>query len=423
MDPRSVRTGFAGRAGWDLAPNELSSRLAERRAAGLPVLDLTESNPTRCALPAAGLALRTALAELAMDPRSLRYEPDARGDVDARAAIAAYHTAKGPVLAPEHVLLTSGTSEGYAHLFRLLADPGERVLVPSPSYPLFGLLADLESVEVAPYPLRLRGGRWRIDLDALAAAARPRTRAVLVVHPNNPTGSLADAEEVAALRTFCRERGLALVADEVFADHRSKAAPPAAPQTLLPGAADAEDGPLTFVLSGASKVLALPQLKVAWMAVAGPRRLRDEALARLEVIADTYLSVSTLSQLLLPRLLAARAEIASEIATRVTENRTRVAARIARHGEIELLAADGGWGAILRVRGDGRKGAPDEDDLVTQLVLRHGVSLQPGWFFDLDPEDEAGRPAAHLVLSLLPDPRCVEQGLAHVVEAIAATSR
>jgi aspartate/methionine/tyrosine aminotransferase len=414
---------FAGRAGWDLAPNDLTARIEERRATGLPVIDLTESNPTRCALPAAGLALRAALAELAQDPRSLRYEPDPRGDADARATISAYHTAKGTPLAPECVVLTSGTSEGYAHLFRLLADPGERVLVPSPSYPLFGFLADLESVEVAPYPLRWRAGGWRIDFDTLAAAAGPRTRAVLVVHPNNPTGSLASAEEAAALRRFCRERGLALVADEVFADYRSATAPAPSPRTLLPRVTEAEDGPLTFVLSGASKVLALPQLKLAWVAVSGPRVLRTEALARLEVIADTYLSVSTLSQLVLPRVFAARAEIAAEITARVAENRLLLAAHIAPLEGVELLAADGGWAAILRVRGERRQNAPDEDSLVTQLVQDHGVIVQPGWFFDLDPEDDAGRPAAHLVLSLLPEPQRLEQGLAHVVEAIDGASR
>jgi hypothetical protein len=414
---------FARRAGWDLLPNGLAERAQRRRDAGLPLLDLTESNPTRCGLPVAGARLRAALAEVARDPRSALYEPDPRGDRAAREAIAAYHTAPDTAVSSDAIILTAGTSEGYAHLFRLLADAGERVLVPSPSYPLFGLLAGLESVEAEPYPLRLRAGRWRIDLEAVKGLAAKPTRAILVVHPNNPTGSLASASEIAALRGICREADVALVSDEVFADYRSAAAPGGAPRTLLPRDAEVTEAPLTFVLSGASKVLGLPQLKIGWIVVAGPSDRRSEALARLELIADTYLSVSGPAQLALPALLASRHALAGEITARVEENRVRLARVVARARGVELLDAEGGWYAILRLGRDGMAGAPDEDALAGALLDGPGVLIQPGWLFDLEPEDEEGRPAAHIVLSLLPEPHVLVEGLTHLIEAIESAAR
>jgi len=414
---------FARRAGWDLAQNELAERLARRRAAGARLLDLTESNPTRCALPAAGDALRAALAEVARDPRSAVYAPDPRGDRAAREAVASYHARHGVAVSVDGVLLTAGTSEGYAHLFRLLADPGERVLVPSPSYPLFGFLAGLESVAVEPYPLRLRDGHWRIDQEAVDVASAAPTRAILLVHPNIPTGSLASHDEARVLRRLCRARDLALVSDEVFADYRSGCAAPDAPHTLLPSVAEEEEGPLTFVLSGASKVLGLPQLKVGWIVIAGPRRLKQQAIARLEVIADTYLSVSGPSQLALPALLASREAIAGEIARRVEENRARVAAGVASAHGVEMLVSEGGWYAILRLAAARGRSAPDEDALVGALLDDCGVIVQPGWLFDLEPRDESGDAIAHLVLSLLPEPGVFVPGLERVLATARDASR
>jgi alanine-synthesizing transaminase len=410
---------FSRRAGWSLCPNELAERAAARRSAGLPILDLTESNPTRCGLPAAGEHLRAVLAEVARDPRSAGYAPEPLGARSAREAIAAVHAAQGAAVTADDIVLTAGTSEGYAHLFRLLADPGERVLVPSPSYPLFGLLAGLESIEAEPYPLRWRGGRWEVDLAAIARAAAPPSRTLLVVHPNNPTGSLASRAEAAALRALCRAHDLALISDEVFAGYRTPSAPADAPPTFLPSLGDVEDGPLTFVLSGASKLLGLPQLKVAWIVVSGPERLRSEAIARLEVIADTFLSVSGPAQCALPSLLAAREALAGAIARRVDENRARVAASVVGIRGLTLLAADGGWAAILRLRSEQTGAAPDEDALVTALLDGPGVIVHPGWLFDLLPEDEHALPASHLVLSLLPEPQVLEAGLAHVLRAAA----
>lgn len=409
---------FAARASWDLTPNELARRVEARRAAGLALHDLSEANPTRCALPAAGEALRVALSRLVRDPRVLCYEPSAKGDPLARAAVAAHHASRGAPVDAERVVLTAGTSEGYAHLFRLLGDPGDRVLVPRPSYPLFDFLAGLEGLETAPYPLRLdrAAGAWRPDLEALAEAATARTRAVLVVHPNNPTGSCLRQADVAALRAFCRERGLALIADEVFADYaESPPGRPAWPPSLLAGG-DADDAPLGFVLSGLSKLLGLPQLKLAWVVVTGPARLRDEALARLEVVADTYLSVSAPAALVAPELLQHADAVQAEIAGRVRENLARLDSTLEGVECAERLPRDGGWYALLRIGPRAGAPAPDEDALVAALLEHDGVLVQPGWLFELEDEEDA----AHLVLSLLPAPGVFAPALEALARRLSA---
>jgi aspartate/methionine/tyrosine aminotransferase len=386
---------FARRAGWDLAPSPLAARVAERRKRGLPLLDLSTSNPTEVGLEAPGAALAEALAALARDPALRAYAPDPRGAALAREAIAAYHAGAGASVSPEHVILSAGTSEGYAHLFRLLADPGERVHVPSPGYPLFEHLAALEGLEAATYPLLPTRGnaRWRIDCDALEASLGPPSRAVLVIHPHNPTGSFVAPGDLARLRAVGRERGLALISDEVFAGSGSGASPPSA----LVGA---EAGPLHFVLSGASKLLALPQLKLAWIVVAGPPAARDGALARLEFVADAYLSVSPLLARLLPELLARREELATPLRARVAANRARLAALDA-SGPVSALPAEAGWAAILRVRG------PLDAEALALGLLERAVLVQPGFLFDL--EDEPG--SAQLVVSLLPAPADFARGL------------
>ncbi len=405
-----ARTVFARRAAWDLRPNPLAERVAARQRLGLPVLDLSDANPTRAGLAAPAEALALALGELARDARALRYDPDPRGDPAARAAVAACH----PGAAPDGVVLTAGTSEGYAHLFRILADPGERVHVPTPGYPLFEHLAELEGLEVSRYPLRPPpaggGARWRIDVEALAATLSPRSRAVLVIHPHNPTGSFVDPQDWGALRALGRARGLAIVSDEVFAESGLGAAAP-------PGAlVGAEAGPLHFVLGGASKLLALPQLKLAWIAVGGPERERAEALARLEFVADAYLSVSPLLARALPRLLAQRAGIRSEVRARVAGNRARLAAALLGRPGLECLPAEAGWAAILRIEARDRC-APDEEALALALLDRAGVLVQPGFLFDL--EGLPGPPAAQLVLSLLPEPDSFGAGIDALLDGVA----
>jgi len=397
---------FGRRASWELDPSLLAARVSERRQRGLPIFDLAESNPTRVGLDGPGEALAAALAAIARDPASAAYEPDPRGDRSAREAIAAYHAAQGAALDPDHVILTAGTSEGYAHLFRLLADPGNRVHLPSPGYGLFEQLAALEGLEAAPYRLRpaRSGPRWRVDQPALAASLAPQSRALLAIHPHNPTGSLLDADDLAAFRALARERKLALISDEVFAE---SGAGTTRFVSLLCGA---EDGPLHFVLSGASKLLGLPQLKVAWIAVAGPPAARDEALARLELIADAYLSVSPLLARALALLLPQRAALVAPLYARLAANRAQLSLLDPARG-VAALPSEAGWAAILRVR------ARESDDaaLAARLVAETGLRVQPGSLFELEPPPGE----AQLVLSLLPEPDLFARGLAALADFAA----
>lgn len=400
----TTRPRFAARADLDLTPTPLAARAVALRGAGRDLLDLSDANPTRCGL-APDARLAEALAALTRDPAALRYEPDPRGDADARLAIAAYHARRGAHVTLDRVVLTAGTSEGYAHLFRLLADPGDVVHVPTPGYPLFEHLAALEGLGSAPYPLLAprAGGRWRIDLDAFAAGLGERSRVVLAIDPGNPTGSFVDPDDWEGLRAIARERGLAIVSDEVFADF---AAPGVAPP---PGAlAGADAGPLHFVLSGASKVLALPQLKLAWIVVAGPEPLRDAALARLEFVADAYLSVSPILSRALPGLLAAHDTIQRPVRERVARNRAALESALAAT-PASALPAEAGWCAIVRASGR------DEEADALALLDRDGVLVQPGALFDLEAPG-----AAHLVVSLLPEPARFDRGIAALAHRLTA---
>lgn len=372
---------FAARTGWDLSDNRLASILAEARAAGRPLIDLTESNPTRCAI----LDAEPLIARLG-DPRGARYEPLPLGHPTARAAVTGYYRERGLEVDPERVALTASTSEAYGWLLKLLAERGDDVLVPAPSYPLLEYLACLEDVALTPYPL-VREEGWRIDLGALEAAIGERTRAIVLVHPNNPTGSFTRRDEAEALSALAAERGLALIVDEVFGDHLLG---PLLPDRLPSFAGRASA--LTFVLSGLSKVMALPQLKLGWIAVSGPPHLAAAAMQRIEVIADTYLSVATPVQLALPEILAARAPVQRAVAARVHGNLAALDAALAQGGAARRLPADGGWSAILEV-----PRLHDEDGWVELLLREEGIIVHPGYFFDM-PRD------GFLVVSLLPDP-------------------
>jgi len=387
---------FSARTAWDRRLGTLARRLAERRAAGAPILDLTETNPTR-----AGLPCPPDLLALLGDPRGREYDPVAQGHPAAREAVARDYARRGITAEPGRILLTASTSEAYAFLFKLLCDPGDDVLVPRPSYPLFEYLANLESVNALPYPLQY-DGEWHLGIDAVAEASTARTRAVVVVSPNNPTGSFVKRDEAQRLRHLCAARGWAVISDEVFADYTLS------DDARRPPSMAEDSAALTFSLGGLSKSCGLPQLKLAWIAVAGPAAERDEALARLEVVADTYLSVSTPVQLAAPALLARTEELQRPIAERVRGNLRELRHQLAPGSAATLLDVEGGWSAVLRVPAIW----PDEQWALT-LLERDGVLVHPGFFFDFAQE-------ACLVLSTLSAPEAFAEGVRRLLARASA---
>ncbi|MEZ4315170.1 MAG: pyridoxal phosphate-dependent aminotransferase [Polyangiaceae bacterium] len=391
---------FARRTDWDRTEGRFAAAVAAWRARGGDGADLTESNPTR-----AGLLDASPLVAHLGHARGTAYVPDALGHPSARAAVSAYYAERGLTVDPARTLLTASTSEAYGYLFKLLCERGDRVLVPSPSYPLFDFLAASEDIVLTHYPL-VREHNWRIDLDALERAVDDRTRAILLVHPNNPTGSLARRDEADALERIARDRNLALIVDEVFGDY--PLADLAADR--LPSFAGRQ-GALTFVLSGLSKVLALPQLKLAWMAISGPEPLAAEALARLELLADTYLSVATPVQLALPDLFAARADIQTALRARTRANLASLDAALTALGDaavVRRLPVDAGWYAILEVP------RIHTDDAWIELLLdRANTVVHPGYFFDFDRE-------GFLIVSLLPPLDLFRPAIDRVLAAVTA---
>ena len=370
--------GFSNRLPDVLAPNALSLACARLREKGEIWLDLTESNPT-----VAGFPYPDDVLQPLSDPRAIGYRPDPRGLRVARESVAAEFARRGVAVAADRVLLTASTSEAYSLLFKLLCDPGDAVLVPRPSYPLFELLTGLDGVAAVPYRLEYHGA-WSIDRDSVSAALTARTRAILVVSPNNPTGSLLRAADRDWLAALCARHDLALVGDEVFADYPLCARPDGC--GVL-----GDDRALTFSLGGLSKSAGLPQVKLGWMAAAGPAATVAAALERLEVIADSYLSVSTPVQVAAPRLIAAGRAIRAAIASRVDRNLRRLRGCLAGRPAISLLEPEGGWSAVLRI-----PAIEPEERLALRLLEDARVLVHPGYFFDFPRE-------AFLVLSLLPD--------------------
>ena len=383
---------FSDRTRWNLAENRLSRTLAELRASGKPILDLTRSNPTECGFTYDEKGIARAFA----NPGILQYQPNPRGLINAREAVGAYYDQQQIPVAPDDLLLTSGTSEAYSFVFRLLCNPGDEVLIPAPGYPLFDFLADLCDVKLVRYPLLYDHG-WQIDFSALSAVLSARTKALIVVHPNNPTGHYTSAAEQAQLADFCGQRGIAMIADEVFLDFSLKGS--------HAESFAAKNKPLTFTLGGLSKICGLPQMKLAWIAVSGPAQEKTEALARLEVIVDAYLSVGTPVQLAAPALLATRAAFQAQVTARLLANLRELDAQLSAQSECNRLLCEGGWSAVLRIPAT----QPDEDLAIT-LLVENGVYVHPGHFYDfvqpghavvslIVPEDEfadgIGRVLAH----------------------------
>ena len=370
---------FSRRLPSNPAANALSCRLEELRRAGESWVDLTESNPTR-----AGFAYPPDLLRAMADTRALSYAPHPFGMLSARTAVAADHLRRGVQVDPAQVVLTASTSEAYAWLFKLLCDPGDRVLVPRPSYPLFEHLTRLEAVHAEPYDLEYHG-RWAIDLDGVARAAAG-ARAILVVSPNNPTGSYLTRRELLHLSEICDRAGLALVVDEVFAEY-----PLDAPADRVTDVALATDV-LAFSLGGLSKTVGLPQLKLGWVVVGGKTAARDAALRSLELIADSYLSVSTPVQVAAGELLSRGAGVREQIHARARLNHDVLRGVAARFRSCDMLACEGGWYAVVRVPAH-----RSEDELVLGLLDRERILVHPGYFFDFPRE-------AYVVVSLLPPP-------------------
>jgi len=379
-----------------LALNRLSAARIALQNQGISPIDLTGSNPTR-----AGLRYPDDLLAPLAGPGGLDYAPDPRGLLAARAAVVGEMARHGASLDPGQIVLTASTSEAYAFLFKVLCDPGDEVLVPVPSYPLFEILSGLEAVRAVPYPLDPHGG-WSYDVGAIEARVTARTRAVIVVSPNNPTGTVLSTADVRALSACCATHGLALIADEVFVDYRLPAAS-GHPPTVLTDATC-----LTVSLGGLSKAVGLPQLKLAWLAVAGPEA-RD-LLDRLELVGDSFLSVGTPIQAALPAILARGRVVRDQIRARVVDNLASLRRHLDAAPALQLLEPAGGWTAVVRVPSTG-----SEEALVLELLERHHVVVQPGYFYDFPTE-------AWLVVSLLVEPELFARGIERIVAATAMES-
>jgi alanine-synthesizing transaminase len=418
---------FSERTNWKLAQNRFTQAVEEAQARGVKLLDLTASNPTRVGLDYDSQTILSALAS----PHSLDYDAQSKGLLSARLAVASYYRDEHQIcdLDAERIVLTNSTSEGYSHVFRLLCNAGDELLVPKPSYPLFEFLADLQDVKLVPYPLLYDHG-WQIDFPSMGSALTERTKGVIVVHPNNPTGSHVHAEEIVLLNAFCREHSLAVIADEVFLDYRllkdlaggavrqdcralldrtaGGGHPHMAFGSPLPRDASfaGNRDVLTFTLSGLSKISALPQMKVAWVITSGPAEDVGAAIARLEVIADTYLSMNAPIQWAVPVLLDQRKSIQRQLLERVRANLEELDRQLADRTSCQRLTVEGGWYAVLRV-----PVTRSDEELAIELVREKSVLVHPGHFYDF-PTD------GYLILSLISSREEFAEGIRLVLEKI-----
>jgi alanine-synthesizing transaminase len=377
---------FAKRTNWNLETNRLSAALDAHRKAGKPLLDLTVSNPTECGFQYDEEAILAALK----NPAALKYEPNPRGIEVARTAVAEYYAAHGATVPIGDIFLTTSTSEAYSYVFRTLCNPDDELLIPEPSYPLFEFLADIQDVRLVRYPLVYDYG-WQIDFHALEQAITPRTRGVVVVNPNNPTGNYCKPGEMSKLNEICSARNLAIIADEVFLDFALNEKQHA----TFAGNSSA----LTFTMSGLSKISGLPQMKAAWLAVSGHEPAKSQALNRIEVIADTYLSMNAPIQWALPSLLGLRKPFQKQLIARSNENLAELDRQLAAQKLCSRLEVDGGWNAVLRVPITGT-----DEDLALELLATKSVYVHPGHFYDFPS-------AGHIVVSLIVATREFSDGI------------
>lgn len=387
---------FSRRTEWPLTRNRLSVELDHAHRAGKNILDLTISNPTRVGLGYCEASILEALR----NPKSLDYDPRPQGLLSAREAVAAYYRERGEDVDPESLILTTGSSEAYSFVFRLLANPDDEVLVAKPSYPLFDFLAELQDVKLVPYSLVFDHG-WQIDFHTLQQAISKQSTAIVLVHPNNPTGSYVQREERKRLNELCARHDLALIVDEVFLDYPHDGRQRDTFAT--------NDDALTFTLSGLSKISALPQMKLGWIAVSGPSAQRRAALDRLEVIVDTFLSVSTPVQWAAPILLDQRTSIQRQLLARIRGNLAELDRQLAQQNLCSRLPVEGGWYAVLRVPVT----RPDED-LAVELLRESGVLVHPGHFYDFPRE-------GNLVLSLITREEDFRDGIRRILGSASWT--
>ena len=383
---------FSSRVPATLASNRFAQAVDRARAGRRPLLDLTESNPTK-----AGFTYPSDLLAPLGDATGLEYQPLALGLLEAREAVSVDYLRRGIHVSPDRIALTASSSESYSLLFKILCDPGDEVLVPRPSYPLFEHLTRLEGVRAKPYDLDYHGA-WAIDIASLVRQWSDRTKAVLIVSPNNPTGSFVKQDELAAIASECAARGAAIIADEVFADFdlgkggtKRAGVPLACPDSLV------------FALGGLSKTVGLPQLKLGWIAVGGPDPAVAQALERLELVCDMYLSVSTPVQLSLARLLEGAAGVRTQILRRILENDTLVRRAVSVTSGCRVLTAEGGWYAVLQV-----PTYCPEEELVLKLIEHDGVLVHPGYFFDFPRE-------SFLIASLLTAREIFAEGVSRLL--------
>jgi len=381
---------FSDRTNWNLKSNRLSEALAKYRAAGKPLLDLTASNPTECGFDYDRRAILQALS----NPESLSYDPDPRGLLSARRAVSEYYSAREIVIPADNIILTTSTSEAYSFVFRVLCNPGDELLIPEPSYPLFSFLADIQDVKLVGYPLLYDHG-WQIDFHALQQAVTERTRGIIVVNPNNPTGHFCKPSEMRKLNDICAPRKIAIIADEVFLDFSLA--------ENTPRSFAANNGCLTFTMSGLSKISGLPQMKAAWLITSGPEELKAQALARLEVIADTFLSMNAPVQLAMPVFLELRHGFQMQAMARVRKNLAELDQQLLAQSSCSRLEMEGGWYAILRV-----PVIRSDEDLAIDLLSAHGVYVHPGHFYDF-PAD------GYLIVSLITPDQDFKEGIKRVL--------
>ncbi len=386
---------FSHRTNWRLTPNPLTRAIEEARTSGQRILDLTVSNPTEAGVRPDPEIVLAALA----NPAAMHYDPQPRGLLGARQAVCRYYRESHEVfdLDPERLILTTSTSEAYSYVFRLLCNPGDEILVPKPSYPLFEFLADLADVKLVSYPLLYDHG-WQIDFDSLYKAATPQTRAVILVHPNNPTGSYVSAAETSALDIFCRDYGAAMIVDEVFLDYAHDGVPRSSFLT--------NTDVLTFTLGGISKISALPQMKLAWVAASGPKEIVAQAGARLEIIADTFLSMNASVQLAASVLLDQRKQIQPILLDRLHVNLAELDNRLTSRPSCARLLVEGGWYVVLRV-----PAIESDEELAIRLLREGNVSVHPGHFYDFPGE-------GYLVLSLITEPSDFREGVDRLLQLV-----